>query len=40
MQAILHDTDIFKILDSKNLMFSYTYWFVASKKYPDLAELG
>ncbi|XP_018403329.1 PREDICTED: uncharacterized protein LOC108780192 [Cyphomyrmex costatus] len=40
IQAFLHGTDIFKILDSKNLTFPHTYWFMASKKYPDLAELA
>lgn len=40
IQAFLHDTDIFKILNTKNLMSPQTYWFMAGKKYLDLAELA
>jgi len=40
IQAFLHSTDIFKILNFKNLTSPYTYWFIAGKKYPNLAELA
>lgn len=40
IQAFLHDTDIFKIFNTKNITSPQTYWFMAGKKYPDLAELA